>query len=112
MPLSDEALSILAEVAGLSEDWVFPNIDTREPLSNAAMMAVLKRMEVHHEAVVHGFRSTFRDWAGETTSHPRDIVEMSIGHAVGSIVERAYRRRDALDRRRVLMADWAFFLAG
>lgn len=109
VPLSDEALFVLAEVEGLSDDWVFPNIDTRKALSNASMLALLKRMKVHSDAVVHGFRSTFRDWAGETTDFPRDIVEMSLGHSVGSSVERAYRRRDALERRRSLMNAWAQF---
>jgi integrase len=56
---------------------------------------------------VHGFRSTFRDWAGDTTPFARDHIEECLGHAVGNAVERAYRRSDALDKRRNIMKVWA-----
>jgi len=59
---------------------------------------------------VHGFRSSFRDWAGERTSFPRDVAEMALAHVVGDATERAYRRGDALERRRKLMEAWVAFV--
>ncbi|WP_312082909.1 phage integrase central domain-containing protein [Brevundimonas sp.] len=110
VPLSDDALSILHEMRGLGSDWVFPATSLKGPLSINSMRSVLIRMGTGEQATVHGFRSSFRDWAGETTDFPRDIVEMCLGHAVGSAVERAYRRGDALDRRRAVMEGWAAFI--
>ena len=78
-----------------------------QPLSNMAMLALLRKMEV--DATTHGFRSTVRDWAGDNTSYPREIIEAALAHTVGSETERAYRRGDALERRRELMAAWASF---
>lgn len=112
VPLSDDALSVLHEMRCLGSDWVFPATTLKGPLSINSMRSVLNRMGTGKQATVHGFRSTFRDWAGETTDFPRDIVEMCLGHAVGSAVERAYRRGDALDRRRAVMEAWAAYLSG
>ncbi|WP_295218357.1 site-specific integrase [uncultured Brevundimonas sp.] len=109
--LSQDAIAVLKETQRLESEWVFPNADLTGHLSSNAMLALLRRMGAIELATVHGFRSTFRDWAGETTEFPRDIVEMCLGHAVGSAVERAYRRGDALDRRRAVMEAWAKFLA-
>ena len=64
------------------------------------------------DATVHGFRSSFRDWAGEATNFPREIAEAALAHTVGDKVERAYRRGDALERRRELIEAWASFCAG
>jgi integrase len=61
---------------------------------------------------VHGFRSTFRDWAAERTAYPSEVAEMALAHTVGSAVERAYARSDLFDRRRALMADWADYCGG
>lgn len=110
VPLSDDALSVLHEMRGLGSDWVFPAASLKGPLSINSMRSVVIRMGTGEQATVHGFRSSFRDWAGETTDFPRDIVEMCLGHAVGSAVERAYRRGDALDRRREVMKAWATYL--
>ena len=112
VPLSDDALSVLHEMRGVDSDFVFPATSLKGPLSINSMRSVLIRMGTGEQATVHGFRSTFRDWAGETTDFPRDIVEMCLGHAVGSTVERAYRRGDALDRRRAVMEAWAAYLSG
>jgi len=112
VPLTDDAALILHEVRGLGSDFVFPATSLKGPLSINSMRSVLIRMGTGAQATVHGFRSTFRDWAGETTDFPRDIVEMCLGHAVGNVVERAYRRGDALDRRRAVMAAWALFSSG
>ena len=74
------------------------------------MAAVLKRMG-RTDITVHGFRSSFRDWAAERTSYPNHVVEMALAHAIGNAVERAYRRGDLFEKRRKLMADWAKFCA-
>lgn len=63
-------------------------------------------------AVPHGLRSTFRDWAAELTEYSKDMAEISLAHSVGSEVERAYRRGDAVEKRRAMMEDWGKFLAG
>ena len=71
------------------------------------MTAVMRRMKV--DAVPHGFRSTFRDWVGEKTHFPRELAEQALAHTLESKVEAAYRRGDALDKRRQMMEDWARF---
>lgn len=88
--------------------YVFSKADG-EPLSSGAMTAVLKRMD-RDDISVHGFRSTFRDWAGECTSFPESVAEAALAHQVGTETERAYRRGDALEKRRKLMAAWQGYL--
>ena len=78
----------------------------RAGLSNMAMATVLQRMG-RHDITVHGFRSTFRDWAAEMTNYPNHVIEMALAHAVGDKVEAAYRRGDLFDKRRKLMEAWA-----
>ena len=73
------------------------------------LVAVMRRMNV--DAVPHGFRSTFRDWASERTAYPSEVAEMALAHTIGNKVEAAYRRGDLFEKRRVMMADWANFLA-
>lgn len=108
VPLSDEALDILDRALKASvNDFLFPGY--RGPLSNMAFLAILKRMK-RQDITPHGFRSTFRDWAAETTSHPSNVVEMALAHTVGNKVEAAYRRGDLFDKRRALMDDWAAFI--
>jgi integrase len=80
------------------------------PLSSMAMMMLLRRMKLT-DITVHGFRSAFRDWAGDMTNFPRDVAEAALAHKVGNEVERAYRRSDALEKRRKLMQAWADYLA-
>jgi integrase len=72
-----------------------------------ALLALLRRLDVAGNVTAHGFRSSFRDWAEECSSAPVAVIEQSLAHAVGSDVERAYRRTDLLEKRRVLMAQWA-----
>lgn len=110
VPLSDDAVALLQGMKALGSPFVFPGTGKVGTLSNMAMDAVLRRMKV--EVTVHGFRSTFRDWAGERTDHPREIAEAALAHKVGNDVERAYRRGDALEKRRALMSDWALYLRG
>ncbi len=108
VPLSGPALAILRAVrAGSSATGpVFPG-RRGKPLSNMAMDMVLRRMDVG--VTVHGFRSSFRDWAGEMTDTPREVAEAALAHTVGNSAELAYRRGDALAKRRVLMEAWGSY---
>ena len=106
VPLSQAALDVLATVAAVrTSDFVFPGQMAKRPLSNMAMEMLLRRLKV--EVTVHGFRSSFRDWAGDATNFPRDVAEAALAHTVGNKVEAAYRRSDALEKRRKLMSAWA-----
>jgi integrase len=109
VPLSDRALSVLRglELKRLS-GWVFPGAAPRKPLSNMAMTAVMRRMGLG-DFTVHGFRSSFRDWAGDATTFPRDVAEMALAHKVGDEVEQAYRRGSALAKRKKLMDAWSTY---
>lgn len=110
VPLSNRALGILAQMEPLRDgDHVFPGQRRGKPLSEMALQMVLRRMEIK-DATVHGFRSCFRDWAGNRTSFPREIAEHALAHVIGDKAEQAYRRDDALERRRPLMEGWARFL--
>jgi len=111
VPLSEPAMATLREMAAIRvNNFVFPSLDARSrgPLSNMAMSMVLRRMG-HGDITVHGFRSAFRDWCGEETSFPREICEAALAHAIESRTEAAYRRGDALGRRRALMDAWAAY---
>lgn len=110
VPLSDRAVEILRIVQDLHAEIVFPSTQNK-PLSENAMLALLRRMG-RSDVTMHGFRSTFRDWASETTSHPSDVVEMALAHVITNKAEAAYRRGDLLEKRRKLMNDWAAYLEG
>jgi integrase len=106
IPLSDPALKILKNLHEAKiNDFVFPSKKDK-PLSNMAMMMLVRRME-RTDFVVHGFRSTFRDWAAEQTNYAWEVAEISISHTVGSKVEAAYRRGDLFEKRQRLMNEWA-----
>ncbi|MGX5718571.1 tyrosine-type recombinase/integrase [Shinella zoogloeoides] len=112
VPLTPRAVEILTELSGLGtgpDAYVFPGQREGRPLSTMAMDMILRRMKI--DMTVHGFRSSFRDWAGEETAFPRDVAEAALAHVVGDQTERAYRRGDALEKRRKLMAAWADFCA-
>jgi integrase len=112
VPLSGPVLQILNTMTALrtsSSGYVFPGQRHGKPLSNMSLLAVLKRMG-HPDLTTHGFRSTFRDWAAETTAFPSEVVEMALAHAVGSKVEAAYRRGDLFAKRRELMDAWGAFV--
>lgn len=111
VPLTDEMLDILEPLKALESKVVFEGQKRHQPLSNMAMLLLLRRMEIEG-VTVHGFRSTFRDWASEVANAPREVAEMSLAHKVGSDVERAYARSDLLDRRRILMNRWSGFVSG
>jgi len=115
VPLTTPALAILKdlkkdrdsiEIIGEEESpYVFPSPKGDAPLSNVVMLALLKRMN-RRDITVHGFRSSFRDWAAEQTNFPREVAEAALAHAVQSRVEAAYRRSDLFDKRRLLMEKW------
>jgi integrase len=106
IPLSDRALAILAEMGtGRTGQFVFPGLKHGRPLSPMAFGMLLRRFG--SPFTTHGFRSAFRDWAGNETSFPRDICELALAHQVGDMTEQAYRRSDALEKRRELMDAWA-----
>lgn len=105
-PLAPRALEIAkAQMAG-EPPYLFPGQKDGEPLSNMAMLELLKRMG-REDLTVHGFRSTFKDWAAECTSYANEVSEMALAHAIGDKVEAAYRRGDLFEKRRRLMIDWA-----
>jgi integrase len=110
VPLTPRALDILRSVERICDgDHVFPGQQRGRPLSVMALAMVLRRLKLKN-VTVHGFRSAFRDWCGEATSFPRDVAEAALAHAVGDMTERAYRRGDALEKRRKLMSAWAVFI--
>lgn len=110
VPLSTPAVKLLEALPRSdTSDLVFVG-SKGKPLSDMALTAVMRRMEV--DAVPHGFRSTFRDWVGDCTNHPRDVAEFALAHQLSDKVEAAYRRSDALEKRRKMMEDWASFCAG
>jgi integrase len=110
VPLSPAAVALLRKLARAQiSEFVFPGRPGR-PLSGGALLALLKRMGRTH-LTVHGFRSTFRDWAAEQTNFSREVAEMALSHAIGDRVEAAYRRGDLLEKRRRLMEAWAIFAA-
>ena len=104
--LGDGALAILRPLKEAARsDFVFAGNAPDKPLSNMAMLSTLKRMN-RKDLTTHGFRSTFRDWAAETTDYPSEVVEMALAHVVANKVEAAYRRGDLFEKRKGLMRDW------
>ena len=89
-------------------NYVFPGRKPGRPLSNMSMEMILRRMNVE-DATMHGFRSSFRDWVGNETDFQRELAEAALAHVVGDAVEQAYRRGDALEKRRAMMDAWAKF---
>lgn len=109
VPLSARAIQIIkAMVKVCQNDHVFPG-QRGKGLSNMALLQLLKRMK-QTGITVHGFRSTFRDWAAEQTVYPSDVVEMALAHSVGNQVQQAYFRTDLFEKRAALMRDWAGYL--
>jgi len=109
VPLSGRALSILKALASSKHgEFAFAGQRPNKPLSGMAMEMMLRRMKVD-DATVHGFRSTFRDWAGNVSNFPREVTETALAHVIGDKAEQAYRRSDALEKRRKLMEAWASY---
>lgn len=108
VPLCTQAVELLKKMPRfVGNEHVFPS-PRGKVLSDMALLAVMRRMEV--DAVPHGFRSTFRDWVGERTDYPRELAEQALAHTLESKVEAAYRRGDALEKRRTMMQEWSDFL--
>jgi integrase len=113
VPLSARVLDIIAELPRAGTYVLSDSFGAGKPLSNDAMLSTLQRMGRGGpgDITVHGFRSTFRDWAAETTAYPNHVVEMALAHTVGDKVEAAYRRGDLFEKRRRLMDEWAWYCA-
>jgi integrase len=109
VPLSSRVVAILNQLKkARTGEFVFPGQAHNKPLSNMAMEMMLRRMKIEN-ATVHGFRSSFRDWAGNVSNFPREVVETALAHVIGDKAEQAYRRSDALEKRRKLMDAWAAY---
>lgn len=112
IPLPDRAMALLTRQREQSRGspYVFTGYRPNDPLAEKAMIWALRH--VGSSATVHGFRSSFRDWAGDTTTFQRETIEECLGHSVGNEVERAYRRQDGLEKRRAIMGAWEAYCAG
>ena len=112
VPLSDRALEVLDQAKNLSDgsDLIFPAPRSGEILSDMTHRTLLRRLDV--DAVPHGFRSSFRDWAAECTDCPHAVMEAALAHVVANSTEAAYARSDLFEKRRQLMAQWAEYLHG
>jgi integrase len=109
VPLSDRAVALLAVLQETrTSDFIFPGNGLNRPLSGMAMAMLLRRIKVD-SITVHGFRSTFRDWASETTAFPHEVCEQALAHSIGNKTEAAYRRGDLFEKRRKLMETWAIY---
>lgn len=111
VPLSLRCMAILQEVKALKregDDLVFPGTKEGKPLSDMTLSKLMKELEI--AAVPHGFRSSFRDWAGEATAHPREVIEFALAHVIKDKAEAAYARSDLFNKRRSLMDDWSVFI--
>jgi integrase len=112
VPLSDRVVELLLrqqEYNGNSP-YVFPDRYGEKPTGSKSPLWILQSIDPN--VTMHGFRSTFRDWAGDCTHHPRNLIEECMAHVVGEQSEQAYRRSDALEKRRDIMNEWAAFCAG
>lgn len=105
VPLSARSLEILAIARAMDNNSEYLFSINGKPISNMAMSMALRRANA--DATVHGFRSSFRDWVSEETNHPSEVAEMALAHTISNKVEAAYRRRDLLEKRRLLMNEWA-----
>ena len=115
VPLSPQAVEVLKSITRIEgSTWVFNGRSRRkdqvkvpQPLSNAAMLRFLQGPLGFENLTVHGFRSSFRDWAGETSDHKREVIEQALAHSLADQAEAAYQRGDYLQKRKILMNDWA-----
>uniref|UniRef100_UPI001157FBF5 tyrosine-type recombinase/integrase n=1 Tax=Bartonella massiliensis TaxID=929795 RepID=UPI001157FBF5 len=110
VPLSSEAMKVIEQARCISKsDFIF-SFTNRGPLSPTIMATYMRKNKI--EACPHGFRSSLRDWLAETTDAPYEVAETILSHTVGGKVERAYRRTDYLEQRRVYMDKWAAYVTG
>jgi len=118
VPLSDRCVEILKQAAkaragadASKDGFVFAGAAPGQPMSNMSFLMLLRRMG-KSDVTTHGFRSSFRDWCGELTNFPRELAEAALAHVVGDKAELAYRRGDALEKRRAMMNSWSEFCGG
>jgi integrase len=111
VPLSNDAVALLRDLQAIRRgDAVFAGRDYGRAAGETATRTLVRQL-TGQNITIHGFRSSFRDWAGEQTNYPREVAEMALAHAVGAAVERAYARTDLFDKRRCLMGEWADYCA-
>jgi integrase len=110
VPLTDRAVAILNQLEPLGSVWCFPSNSKQSPLSNMAMLMLLQRMTP--DLTVHGFRSSFSDWANESTDFASETIEMALAHSISNKVEAAYRRGDLFEKRVTLMKSWETYCNG
>jgi integrase len=108
VPLCKRSLELLAIAKAMDPDSIYLFSRNGKRLSNMAMPMMLRRLGI--DATVHGFRSSFRDWVSEETNHPSEVAEMALAHVIANKVEAAYRRKDLLERRRLLLNDWENYI--
>lgn len=111
VPLTERVVTILGEAERhrSNDDLVFPSPRTGKALSDMTLSKLMKDLAI--PAVPHGFRSSFRDWAGEQTAHPREVIEFALAHVISDKAEAAYARSDLFEKRRSVMSDWADYIA-
>src|SRR5262249_24165849 len=100
VPLSARAVEIVREMQKAESGFIFPSTHRGKAISNMAMLELLRGLKT--DATVHGFRSSFRDWAAERTAFPHEVCEMALAHTIGNAAEAAYRRGDLFEKRRKL----------
>ena len=112
IPLNTRSMEILGQLKEIRvNSYLFPSTLHKErPLSNMALLSIMRKMQKYADYVPHGFRSTFRDWAAETTDYLNETVELALAHTIKNRAEAAYRRQDQLDKRFRLMDDWGKFI--
>lgn len=115
VPLSNAALEILRNLSKGTSEYVFPGAKKGRPLSSMALLTLMRRLGYgvngnRGDYVPHGFRSSFRDWSGEVSVFPHDVCEMALAHAIKNQTEAAYRRGDMLQKRRLMMQQWADYI--
>jgi integrase len=111
VPLTDAAIDVLERARPFyaeCSDLVFPGRNVLRPMSDMTLLKILRYAKLPF--TVHGFRSAFRDWAAEKTSYPGEVAEAALAHSVANKVEAAYRRTNYLDKRKLLMNEWASFI--
>ena len=112
IPLSERVLEILKILKKFRiNEYLFAGQKKDKPISSGAIKMLLRRMDIK-DCTPHGFRSSFRDWAGDKTNFQREVIEAAMAHVMGDKAEAAYRREDALDKRRALMQAWADYCDG
>ena len=103
----EQPVQFLGQSEAKSSEYVFPGQKPKKPLSNMSMLMLLERMGKRGAVTAHGFRSTFSDWASEISPYSSELRESALAHTIGNKAEAAYRRGDALEKRRAMMEAWA-----